>query len=162
MAAVYLSLGSNLGDRESNIRGALDLLARDSDIQVERVSSLYETAPVGLSEQPDFMNAAVLVETDLPPTELLRRLQRMESALGRDRYQHWGPRIIDLDILLYGDQSLDTAFLTIPHPRMMGRAFVMAPLAEIAPDLRLPDGRTPGEVLPDLADQRVQKVMADG
>lgn len=162
MAAVFLSLGSNLGDRESLIRGALGLLASDADIRVERVSSLYETAPVGLSEQPDFINAVALVETDLPPTELLRRLQRIESALGRDRNQHWGPRIIDLDILLYGDQSVDTAFLTIPHIRMMDRAFVMAPLAEIAPDLRLPDGRTPGEVLPHLADQRVQKVMVDG
>ena len=162
MAAVFLSLGSNLGDRETKIREALDLLAGDPDIRVERTSSLYETAPVGMSEQPDFINAVALVETDLPPSELLRRVQRIESALGRDRNQHWGPRIIDLDILLYGDQSVDTAFLTIPHPRMMERAFVMAPLAEIAPDLRLPDGRTPGEVLPHLADQRVQKVMVDG
>ena len=158
MAAVFLSLGSNLGDRETKIREALDLLAGDPDIRVERTSSLYETAPVGMSEQPDFINAVALVETDLPPSELLRRVQRIESALGRDRNQHWGPRIIDLDILLYGDQSVDTAFLTIPHPRMMERAFVMAPLAEIAPDLRLPDGRTPGQVLEALKDQRVDRL----
>ena len=158
MAAVFLSLGSNQGDRESLIRAALGLLASDADIRVERVSSLYETAPVGLSEQPDFINAVALVETDLPPTELLRRLQRIESALGRERNQHWGPRVIDIDILLYGDQSVDTAFLTIPHPRMMERAFVMSPLAEIAPDLRLPDGRTPGQVLEGLKDQRVHRL----
>ena len=161
LAAVFLSLGSNLGDRESNVRSALDLIAGEPGIRIERVSSFYETAPIGPSEQPDFINAVARLETDLPPTELLRRLQDIESKLGRVRNLRWGPRVIDLDILLYDDEFVDTAVLKIPHPRMMGRAFVMAPLAEIAPDLTLPDGRNPAEVLAELGDQRVER-MVDG
>jgi 2-amino-4-hydroxy-6-hydroxymethyldihydropteridine diphosphokinase len=162
LADVFLSLGSNLGDRESNVRTALEMISAEPGIRVMRVSSLYETEPIGMSEQPDFINAVALLETEVPPMELLRILQGIESKIGRARNIHWGPRVIDLDILLYGKESVDAAVLMIPHPRMMTRAFVMAPLAEIAPDLELPDGRKPGEVLADLQDQRVVKTEGNG
>ena len=162
MADVFLSLGSNLGDRESNIRTALEMIAAEPGVRVMRVSSLYDTAPIGMSEQPDFINAVALLETELPPVELLRGLQSIEAKMGRVRNIRLGPRVIDLDILLYGEESVDTDVLTIPHPRMMTRAFVMAPLAEIAPDLVLPDGRRPGDVLAELKDQRVEKTEGNG
>ena len=158
MAAVYLGLGSNLGDRESSIRKALDILALNREIRVVRVSSMYETEPIGLTEQPDFINAAALIETSLSPTELLRVILDVEEQMGRVRNLRWGPRVIDIDILLYDNVAVDSPPLTIPHPRMLERAFVMAPLAEIAPDVILPDGRRPSEVLEGLKDQRVHRL----
>ena len=158
MAAVFLSLGSNLGDRESNIGKALDLLARDHHIRVERVSSMYETKPVGFTDQPDFINAVALVDTDLSAADLLHAILDVEQEMGRERNLRWSPRVIDIDILTYDGLRIDTEELTIPHPRMMERAFVLAPLAEIAPDLVLPDGRTPGEALISLTSQDVRKV----
>lgn len=158
LALAFLGLGSNLGDRKSNIREALDRLSRNSDIRVKRVSSLYETAPVGVLDQPDFVNAVAAVETNLEPLELLRAVLDVEASMGRVRNSRWGPRVIDIDVLLYDNVRMCTSELTIPHPRMMERAFVIAPLAEIAPDLDLPDGRKPGDVLSDLLDQRVTKM----
>ncbi|MHB0912563.1 MAG: 2-amino-4-hydroxy-6-hydroxymethyldihydropteridine diphosphokinase [Armatimonadota bacterium] len=149
---MFLGLGSNLGDRAENIREAVDRLGALPGVRVVRVSSLYETAPVGLTDQPDFINAAVEVETDLPPCRLLDAILEIERSMGRVRDVRWGPRVVDIDILIYDEVECATPELTLPHPRMMERAFVMAPLAEIAPELVLPDGRKPAEVLAELGE----------
>ena len=134
---VYLSLGSNLGDREKNLRTAIAALA-DAKVRVTRVSSFYETEPVDLREQPWFLNCAVQGETELPPLDLLRALRGIESRMGSKKLVSKGPRLIDLDILLYDNQTIETPELQIPHPRMLTRRFVLAPLAEIAPTLKHP------------------------
>jgi 2-amino-4-hydroxy-6-hydroxymethyldihydropteridine diphosphokinase len=140
MADVYLGLGSNLGDKAENLRGALRLLtgARDSEITLRAVSSLYRTEPVGYVEQDWFLNAAVHIETRLSPRELLIRLIEVERELGRVRTVRNGPRSIDLDILLWEDLVVKEDDLVIPHPRLHERMFVLEPLAEIAPDARHP------------------------
>ena len=145
MPLAYLGLGSNLGDRRANIERALELLGEEPTIKVIRVSSFYETEPVGYTDQPDFINAVACVETELPPRELLRAIMSVETKMGRVRTIRWGPRVIDIDILMYDDQQVDEEGLQIPHPRMMERKFVLEPLAEIAPDLVLPGGKTAGE-----------------
>lgn len=157
MADVFLGLGSNLGDREANIREALDRLSRDEHVTIKRLSSIYETAPQGRFDQPDFLNAVVLIETDLDPIDLLDMILLTESEIGRVRAEHWGPRLIDIDILLFDNVVMNATDLTIPHPRMMERAFVMVPLAEIAPDLRLPGGKTTSEMAEQLAGQGVRR-----
>lgn len=156
MAAAYLSLGSNLGDRETNIRKALELLAAHA--RLIRVSSLYETAPIGVTDQNDFINAVALIETDLEPKSLLHTVLEIENEIGRLRNFHWGPRVIDIDVLLYDGAAVNTPELTIPHPEMMNRAFVLIPLAEIAPDLELPGGLTPSRALEKLEGQGVRKL----
>jgi 2-amino-4-hydroxy-6-hydroxymethyldihydropteridine diphosphokinase len=138
MTAVYLGLGSNLGDREANLRRALALLAA-AGVSVARVSPVYETQPVGYQEQGKFLNAVCTGETSLEAQALLRALKEIEAALGRTSGPRNGPRPIDIDILLYGDLLLSTPELTIPHPRLAERAFVLAPLADVAPDL-IPPG----------------------
>lgn len=132
-ALVYLSLGSNVGDREENLRRALAHLAVLG--KVVAVSSFYETEPVELTEQPWFLNAVVSLETEKPPRDLLDALLAIEIAMGRRRIRPKGPRTIDLDILAYGDQVVREAGLTIPHPALPYRRFVLEPLAEIAPGL---------------------------
>ena len=129
-----LGLGSNLGDRQAQIALALDALAMHPHIDVLAVSALYQTPPWGKTDQPAFFNAAALVETDLAPRTLLEAVLGIERSLGRLRTELWGPRTIDLDILLYGDQTIDEPGLTIPHPRIQERAFVIRPLADILPD----------------------------
>jgi 2-amino-4-hydroxy-6-hydroxymethyldihydropteridine diphosphokinase len=139
----YIGLGSNLGDREGFLRRAVELLRDEADIDVVAVSSVRETDPVGFLDQPRFLNAAVEVETPLTARALLERLLAMEHALGRRRDgPRFGPRTIDLDLLLYGDESVDEPGLTVPHPRLAERRFVLEPLHEIAPDLVVP-GRGP-------------------
>jgi len=139
MTTVYLGLGSNLGDRRRNLEAALDALRAHPQIAVSAVSSFLETDPVGgPAGQGKFLNAAAGIETDLAPEALLEELKRIERALGRTPGPRWGPREIDLDILLYGDTILETGTLVIPHPRMRERRFVLEPLAEIAPDVRDP------------------------
>jgi len=158
LAVVFLGLGSNLGDRRKNIDSALELIDGTFRTSVKKVSSLYETEPVGYTDQPDFLNAVALVETERKPEEFMSDLLEVEHEMGRIRNVRWGPRVIDIDILMFDDLEMDTPGLTLPHPRMAERAFVLAPLAEIAPKLLLPDGRTPGEALVDLTNQRVRRV----
>jgi 2-amino-4-hydroxy-6-hydroxymethyldihydropteridine diphosphokinase len=134
---VYLSLGSNLGDRAGNLHAAIAALP-DVGVRVTKVSSLYETEPVDYLEQPWFLNCAAEAETALAPLELLRVLRGMETQLGSQKEFAKGPRLLDMDILLYGDEAIDLPELQIPHPRMLQRNFVLAPLAEIAPSLKHP------------------------
>lgn len=133
---VYLSLGSNLGDRAANLRTAMDKLAGLGT--VEAVSAFYETEPVGLTNQPWFLNCAVKLETEKMPRQLISGVLNLEQEMRRQRKQKNGPRIIDVDILLFGTSVIDTAGLTVPHPRLHERRFVLEPLAEIAPDVRHP------------------------
>lgn len=133
---VYLSLGSNLGHREANLRAAIERLAALGEVAA--VSSFYETEPVELARQPWFLNCAVALWTEKMPKQFLAALQGIEKAMGRQRTQPKGPRVIDLDILLFGNSVVDTAGLTIPHPALHQRRFVLEPLAEIAPEQRHP------------------------
>ncbi len=137
MKTAYLGLGSNLGNREQHIETALAKLAAPG-LRVARVSSLYETEPVGFTAQRWFLNLVAEIETELFPMQLLSRIATVEQALGRVRTVKNGPRTLDIDILLYGRAVVRTARLEIPHPRMAERRFVLAPLAELAPDLRHP------------------------
>jgi len=142
MRTAFLGLGSNIGDRKANLARAVAMLAAHPQIEVVKVSGARETAPVGYAEQPDFLNAVARVETTLRPRELLDAILAIEAEMGRERTIRWGPRVIDIDILLYDSEQVDEPGLQIPHPRMMERQFVLEPLAEIAPDLVLPNGRT--------------------
>ncbi|NTU41690.1 MAG: 2-amino-4-hydroxy-6-hydroxymethyldihydropteridine diphosphokinase [Nitrospirales bacterium] len=131
MATVHLGIGSNQGEREINCMKAIDLL-RSKGVLVTKASSLLETEPWGVTDQPRFINMAVEAETELPPEELLRLLKATEKEMGRDEGERWGPRIIDLDILFYEDRVLNAEDLRIPHPWIQARAFVLIPLSEIA------------------------------
>ncbi len=141
-AIAYLGLGANLGDREAALAAALRGLHRPPDMEVLRCSSLYETAPVGVTDQPPFLNAVAEVRTLLSPSALLARVLALETELGRRRTIRWGPRVIDIDILLFADGAYDGPGLTIPHPRLAERAFALAPLTELAPLARFPGGET--------------------
>jgi 2-amino-4-hydroxy-6-hydroxymethyldihydropteridine diphosphokinase len=135
----YLGLGSNLGDRLANLLAAVDGLRRRG-IRVVRSSRVYETEPVG-PDQPDFLNAVIEVDTDLGARELLATCLDVEAALGRERAERWGPRVIDLDVLTFGRETIDEPGLLVPHPRMHERGFVLIPLLELDADPPLPDGR---------------------
>lgn len=135
MSRAYLAMGSNLGDRLANLQSAVDGLEREPMVRIAGVSSVYETVPVGGPEQPEYLNAVVAVDTDLEPRALLEVAQRLERSAHRVRTERWGPRTLDVDILLAGDARIDEPDLQIPHPRMWERAFVLAPLAELAPEL---------------------------
>jgi 2-amino-4-hydroxy-6-hydroxymethyldihydropteridine diphosphokinase len=149
-ARAYIGLGSNLGEREATMRAALERLAAGEEIDVVAVSSFRETDPVGKLDQPRFVNAAAALETSLAPRELLERLLDVERGLGRDRAheERWGPRTIDLDLLLYADEEIDEPGLAVPHPRLAERAFVLEPLLDLDPELRLPDGRRLRDLCP--------------
>ncbi|KAB2921584.1 MAG: 2-amino-4-hydroxy-6-hydroxymethyldihydropteridine diphosphokinase [Dechloromonas sp.] len=153
MSAAYVALGANLGDPASTVRAAFGALANLPDSRVVRCSALYRTAPVGIVDQPDFINAVALLETTLAPQALLDELLSIERRFGRQRAEKNGPRTLDLDLLLYDNCHIDLPELTLPHPRLHLRAFVLQPLLEIAPDLRLP-GRGPISAwLPAVANQ---------
>ena len=161
-ATVYLGLGANLGDRLANLRMALARL--QTLARLEEVSSLYETQPQGVTDQPLFFNAVCRVTTGLAPQALLRFLKSVEWEIGRrPGGQTWGPRPIDLDILLYDEQVVDTPALRIPHPRLAERAFVLVPLVELAPELRHPLlGKTTKELLASLGEKGVRKIAPRG
>jgi 2-amino-4-hydroxy-6-hydroxymethyldihydropteridine diphosphokinase len=148
----YVGLGANLGDREDTIRRAVALVDELAGVSVVGVSSLRETEPWGAVEQPRYLNGAVAVETDLPPRELLDALLDVERRLGRarDHEERWGPRRIDLDLLLYGELVLDEPGLDVPHPRLHERRFALEPLAELAPDAPVPGRGTAAELLRSL------------
>jgi len=133
---VYLSLGSNLGDREANLRAAVESLREFGEVVA--VSSFYETEPVDLHNQPWFLNCAVKFETEKMPRQLISAILNLEQSMGRQRKQKKGPRTIDIDILFFGSSIIDFPSLTVPHPRLHQRRFVLEPLAEIAPDARHP------------------------
>jgi len=137
MITTYIALGTNIGEREENLRAALDYLP-DVGVDIRRVSSIYETEPVGYLDQDWFLNAALEGATELDALDLLRALRVIESRMGSRKTIPKGPRLIDLDILLYGNETLDTPELQVPHPRMLERRFVLVPLAEIASTLRHP------------------------
>jgi 2-amino-4-hydroxy-6-hydroxymethyldihydropteridine diphosphokinase len=148
MARAFVGLGSNLGDPEELIRSALELVGAEAGIEVVRVSSLRETDPVGYEDQPRFLNGAAELATELPPQELLERLLGIERRLGRVRGEgpRFGPRTIDLDLLLYGQETVQEPGLTLPHPRLHERRFALEPLAELDPALEVP-GRGPVQAL---------------
>ena len=140
MTAAYLGLGSNMGDRLENLRGAVSLL-RDRGVSPVRSSRVYETSPVGGPPQPDYLNAVIEADVEGSPQDLLRTCLEVEDAMGRIRRERWGPRVIDVDVLTFGDQEVDEPDLQVPHPRMHERGFVLIPLLELDADPPLPGGR---------------------
>jgi 2-amino-4-hydroxy-6-hydroxymethyldihydropteridine diphosphokinase len=134
-ATVYISLGTNLGDREKNLRDAVDLIIQLPHTSLVKQSKIYTTAAWGKTDQPDFLNRVVAISSALLPQQLMESLLLLEERMGRVRNDHWGPRIIDMDILFYGDEVIDSLTLQVPHPEMQHRNFVLVPLNEIAPEL---------------------------
>ena len=151
MAKAWIGLGSNLGDRLWHLRRGLGLVAALFGTKVVAVSSVYDTAPLGTTDQPRFLNAVAALETGLEPRALLRELQRIERVSGRERRERWGPRTLDLDLLVYEGRVESGPEFEVPHPRMLGRAFVLVPLAEIAPDLVVPGQTATARELADRA-----------
>lgn len=159
MPTAYLALGANLGDPVATVNAAFAALADLPQTRVLACSALYRTAPVGITEQPEFINAAARVETELSPLALLDALLAIEQQFGRVRLLQNGPRTLDLDVLLYEGQVIDTPRLTLPHPRMHLRAFVLYPLADVAPaDLPLPGRGTLAAWLPAVANQGIVRL----
>lgn len=136
MHNVFISLGSNIGDRFSYLKSAIELLGNSPNVRIKKISSIYETEPVGYTDQDSFLNAVVEIATDLSPHQLLDFTQDIEKKLQRERTIRWGPRTIDLDILMYNQENIKTERLIIPHPRMFDRAFVLIPLTEIYPEMK--------------------------
>lgn len=160
MPLAFVALGANLADPEHQIRAALESLSRLPDSRLLRASSLYRTAPVGVAGQPDFINAVALVETTLTPHELLAALFAIEAEFGRRRDYRNAPRTLDLDLLLYDELVLDGTELQLPHPRMHLRAFVLAPLLEIAPACVIPGRGTAAAWRPAVSMQPIEKLAA--
>jgi 2-amino-4-hydroxy-6-hydroxymethyldihydropteridine diphosphokinase len=158
MNTAYVALGANLGNPTAAVLAAFAALANLPESRVARCSSLYRTAPVGILSQPDFVNAVALLETTLPPEALLDALLDIEARFGRVRRERNGPRTLDLDLLLYDDIELDLPRLTLPHPRLHLRAFVLLPLAEIAPDLAIPRRGSLAAWLPAVANQGIVRL----
>jgi 2-amino-4-hydroxy-6-hydroxymethyldihydropteridine diphosphokinase len=138
VTVAYVGLGANVGPREVTLLRAVDLLAEADGVEVLAVSTLRETDPVGVVDQPRFLNGAARIETSLEPRSLLELLLRIERSLGRVREERWGPRTVDLDLLAYGDRTVDEPGLRVPHPRLRERRFALEPLAELDPDLVVP------------------------
>lgn len=160
MARVYLGLGSNIGDKKKYIDEAIRFLKLHDGIGVSKVSSYYETEPVGYEDQDIFLNLVIEINTSLGPYDLLKYCNEIENKLKRKRLFRWGPRTIDLDILWYEDFVSDDEILTIPHPRMCQRAFVMVPLYEITQDLMI-NARPIGEIMEGLDTKGVKKMVID-
>jgi 2-amino-4-hydroxy-6-hydroxymethyldihydropteridine diphosphokinase len=159
LATVYLSVGANIGDKFENIESLLNLLDQESDITIKAVSSLYESEPIGVSGQPDFINCVIKIETKIQPHDLLAAVKSIEAILGRDPDSHNEPRAMDIDILLYDDLNIDSLELNIPHSRLTSRRFALEPLLEIAPDLKDPVSlKQLKEFLSKLKFQKIEKV----
>jgi dihydroneopterin aldolase/2-amino-4-hydroxy-6-hydroxymethyldihydropteridine diphosphokinase len=156
-AISYIGIGSNIGDKKTTINQAIALIDATSGVKVTKVAPFYQTAPVGYTEQDWFLNTVIEVETTISPLELLHTLLNIESQMGRVRTIHWGPRTIDLDLLTYGNKVLNTRELTLPHPRMTERAFVMVPLADINGDLLIAGGKTALDLATEL--KKKQEIM---
>jgi len=157
---IGLGLGSNIGDKVANIEAAVAMLRARGNVEILRVSSIYKTAPWGYLEQDSFANACALARTRLKPEELLAEVKAVEAEMGREKTVRWGPRLIDVDILFYGDLPLNVPDLILPHKELFNRAFVLVPLAEIAPDLRL-GGRSVKEAAQELKDQTISTWSAE-
>jgi 2-amino-4-hydroxy-6-hydroxymethyldihydropteridine diphosphokinase len=161
MNIAFISLGSNIGDRFSYLQDAMEMITSYDKVNMVNYSSIYETDPVGYEEQDLFLNMVIQVETELSPFELLELCLETEQELGRKRLIKWGPRTIDLDILLYNQENIESEKLTVPHPRIQERAFVMIPLLEIKPDIALPALDMPlrvwAEEIPDKKGVRIWK-----
>ena len=152
MTLAYIGIGSNLGEPKQQIHQAVNALENIQNTTLAEISSLYFSRPMGPQDQPDYMNAVAALETTLTPLELLDALQHIENEAGRVRKdERWGPRVLDLDILLFGEQIIDNERLTVPHYGMKLREFVLIPLAEIAPDLTLPDNSKVTELCQQIA-----------
>jgi len=158
----YIGLGSNLGDKEANLKKALGLLDASPEMRVKKVASLYRTAPLGYTGQDWFLNTVAGVETSLSPHELLSLLLDIEERLGRVRTIRWGPRTVDLDLLLFGREEVNTPDLMIPHPRMSKRTFVMVPLAELAPKLMIPGRGIAADLAKSLKKEQVIDKLRSG
>lgn len=156
----YIGVGSNLGDSAARVRAAFDSLSRLSGCRLVARSRLYRTRPFGPVEQGDFINAVAGLLTQLSPADLLAGIRGIEVAAGRVRGQRWGPRTLDLDLLLFGEQRVATADLVVPHPGIAERGFVLAPLADIAPTLRVPGLGAVAELLQNLPDDGIAEVIA--
>ncbi|WP_221569277.1 2-amino-4-hydroxy-6-hydroxymethyldihydropteridine diphosphokinase [Alkalihalobacillus sp. TS-13] len=154
MNDAFIALGSNIGDRSVFLRSALKEIESIDGAQVEQASSIYETEPIGYTDQEPFLNMVALVRTELGALELLEKLQTIENKLKRTREIHWGPRTIDLDILLYNQENIQTEVLKIPHPRMLERGFVMIPLYELQPELHFPHT---DENFSEIIEERIDK-----
>jgi 2-amino-4-hydroxy-6-hydroxymethyldihydropteridine diphosphokinase len=152
VARAYVGLGANIGPREATLLRAVDLIAVVPGVAVLELSSFRETEPVGVTDQPEFLNSALALDTTLSPRELLDALLAVERELGRVRIdgERWGPRTIDLDLLLYGDETIDEPGLTVPHPRLHERSFALEPLAELDPDVAIPGRGRVSELLQQL------------
>ncbi|WP_282156152.1 2-amino-4-hydroxy-6-hydroxymethyldihydropteridine diphosphokinase [Cytobacillus gottheilii] len=161
MNTAFISLGSNIGDRFSYLQDAIEMLSSNKKINMVNYSSVYETDPVGYEDQDRFLNMVIQVDTELSPYELLEICLAAEQELGRKRLIKWGPRTIDLDILLYNQDNIESEKLTVPHPRIQERAFVMIPLLEIKPDITLPAMDMPlcilAEEIPDKKGVQIWK-----
>jgi len=158
----YIALGSNLGDPLAQLKAAVAALGRLPQSRLERLSNVYRSAAVGPGSQPDYLNAAALLQTALPPLPLLRALQEIETRQGRVRSRRWGARTLDLDLLLYGDLTIDTPKLQVPHPRMARRNFVLYPLLDISgPHLRLPDGTDLGTLVLECPRGELEKTCLE-
>jgi 2-amino-4-hydroxy-6-hydroxymethyldihydropteridine diphosphokinase len=159
----FVGLGSNLNDPASQLRSAIEALRRLPQSRVTAVSHLYRSTPMGPAEQPDYINAVAMLDTRLPALALLDALQAIEQAQGRVRGpERWGPRTLDLDLLLYGSERLDQPRLQVPHPGLAERSFVLYPLAELAPELVLPDGRSLAQLLAVCPRDGLQKLAPEG
>ena len=160
MTRAYLGLGSNLGDRMEFLKEALRSIDQQREIEVTNVSSVYETEPIGKVDQPSFLNCVAVIETGLAPRELLEVTSRIELELKREREVRWGPRTIDIDILLFDDLVVDETDLVIPHPRLCERAFAVVPLMELSSDIVIPGVGKASECLECITGQGINKLAA--
>jgi 2-amino-4-hydroxy-6-hydroxymethyldihydropteridine diphosphokinase len=156
----YLGLGSNIGDRISNLQDTLRLIGELDEARISKVSSVYETEPVGYIDQPSFLNCVIEIDTGLSPKELLKQTNEIEIKLKRTRSIRWGPRTIDIDILVFDETEVDEPDLEIPHPRICERAFVIEPLLELSPDIEIKGLGKLEECKKNVADQKIKKLAA--